>query len=240
MVKNLPAVQETWVPPWAWKIPWGRAWQPTPIFLPGEFHGQRKLVGYSPWDHKEQDTTEQLSKQAPTHRQCWVGQGSPSALSQQRIDPSLGRNRAQTPCRQLALKKSKGKCRSKHNQFALAKLNSHFSVSLGPAEQRHRGIGQECYPLPFHMEGNIGMGKRYHSQCCKYHAIWGWEGREQIYIPIAQYNPLNRYQENVLCKLPLKILRIRFLIMQQSTIPEVNNTRAFIWGQNFTTIYSSN
>ena len=35
--------------PWAGKIPWRRAWQPTPVFLPGEFCGQRSLVGYSPW-----------------------------------------------------------------------------------------------------------------------------------------------------------------------------------------------
>ena len=34
--------------PWVGKIPWRRAWQPTPIFLPGELHGQRSLVGYSP------------------------------------------------------------------------------------------------------------------------------------------------------------------------------------------------
>ena len=34
--------------PWVGKIPWRRAWQPTPIFLPGESHGQRSLVGYSP------------------------------------------------------------------------------------------------------------------------------------------------------------------------------------------------
>ena len=37
------------------------AWQPTPIFLPREFHGQRSLAGYSPWDHKELDTAEWLS-----------------------------------------------------------------------------------------------------------------------------------------------------------------------------------
>ena len=37
-----------------------RKWQPTPVFLPGKFHGQRSLVGYSPWDRKESDTTEQL------------------------------------------------------------------------------------------------------------------------------------------------------------------------------------
>ena len=35
--------------------------QPTPVFLPGEFHGQRSLEGYSPWGHKELDTTEQLT-----------------------------------------------------------------------------------------------------------------------------------------------------------------------------------
>ena len=46
--------------PWVGKIPWRRKWLPTPLFLPGEFHGQRSLAGYSPWDHKELDTTEQL------------------------------------------------------------------------------------------------------------------------------------------------------------------------------------
>ena len=44
--------------PWVWKIPWRRTWQHTPLFLPGESHGQRSLVGYSPKDHKELDTTE--------------------------------------------------------------------------------------------------------------------------------------------------------------------------------------
>ena len=37
---------------WVEKIPWRRKWQPTPVFLPGKSHGQRNLVGYSPWDHK--------------------------------------------------------------------------------------------------------------------------------------------------------------------------------------------
>ena len=41
------------------KIFWRREWQPTPVFLPGKFHGQRSLVGYSPWSHKELDTTKQ-------------------------------------------------------------------------------------------------------------------------------------------------------------------------------------
>ena len=61
IVKNLPATQETWVDPLVGKIPWRREWQSTPIFLPGEFHGQRKLVGYSPRGHKESDRTQWLT-----------------------------------------------------------------------------------------------------------------------------------------------------------------------------------
>ena len=44
--------------PWVRKVPWGRKWQPTPIFLPGKSHGQRSLTGYGPWDLKESDATE--------------------------------------------------------------------------------------------------------------------------------------------------------------------------------------
>ena len=44
--------------PWVEKIHWRRKWQPTPVFLPGESHGQRSLAGYSPWGHKKSDTTE--------------------------------------------------------------------------------------------------------------------------------------------------------------------------------------
>ena len=47
--------------PWVGKIPWGRKWQPTPVFLPGKFHGQKNLVVYSPRGRKESDITGQLS-----------------------------------------------------------------------------------------------------------------------------------------------------------------------------------
>ena len=47
--------------PWVRKIPRRREWQPTPVFLPGESHGQRNLVGYSPWSHKELDPTKWLN-----------------------------------------------------------------------------------------------------------------------------------------------------------------------------------
>ena len=47
--------------PWVGNIPWRTAWLPTPVFLPGESHGQRSLAGYSPWGQKKSDTTEQLT-----------------------------------------------------------------------------------------------------------------------------------------------------------------------------------
>ena len=64
MVKKPPAnagdIKRCEFNPWVKKIPWRRAWEPTPVFLLGESHGQTNLVGYSPWDCKELDTTEWL------------------------------------------------------------------------------------------------------------------------------------------------------------------------------------
>ena len=61
VVKNQPANAgdiEMQVRSLSWEISWRRALQPPPVFLPGEFHGQRSLTGCSPWGHKELDTTE--------------------------------------------------------------------------------------------------------------------------------------------------------------------------------------
>ena len=60
MVKNLPAMRRPGFNPWVGKIHWRREWQPSPVFLPEESHGQRSLAGYSPWGHKESDTTKWL------------------------------------------------------------------------------------------------------------------------------------------------------------------------------------
>ena len=60
-VNNLPTIQETWVQSTDPEDPWRREWQLTPPFLPGESHGQRSLAGYSPWDCKKSDMTEQLT-----------------------------------------------------------------------------------------------------------------------------------------------------------------------------------
>ena len=51
--------------PWVGKIPLRRKWQPTPVFLPGESHEQRSLVGYSGWGPKESDTTDPLRAHMP-------------------------------------------------------------------------------------------------------------------------------------------------------------------------------
>ena len=57
-VKNLPAMWETWVQSLGWEDPLEKEKLPTPVFWPGEFHGQRSLVGYSPLSHKGLDITE--------------------------------------------------------------------------------------------------------------------------------------------------------------------------------------
>ena len=102
-VKNLSAMQETqetWVR--VGKIPLRRAWQPTLVFLPGEYLGQRSLVGYSPWGCKGSDTTEAseyIHIHARTHSRHgilvpWGGtEPMPSALKMQ----SLNHDRQGTP-----------------------------------------------------------------------------------------------------------------------------------------------
>ena len=56
-VKNLPAMQETWIRSLGWEDPLEKG---TPVFWPGESHGQRSLAGYSPWGHKQLDMIKQL------------------------------------------------------------------------------------------------------------------------------------------------------------------------------------
>ena len=72
--------------PWIRKILWGRKWQPTPVFLPGKFHGQRSLVGYSLWGGKELDRTEhsaqhKRSKPVLTQIRRWPWKCSVSVVS---------------------------------------------------------------------------------------------------------------------------------------------------------------
>ena len=96
-VKDPPAVQETEemqadacrIDPRVRKIPWRRKWQPTPLFLPGESHGQRNLEGYSPWSCKESDTTEQLSTHS-THSFVFYQRQSQSFIYYSHLVKSQG------------------------------------------------------------------------------------------------------------------------------------------------------
>ena len=94
--------------PWVGNIPWRRAWQPTPVFFPGESHGQRSLVGYSPWGCKESDMTEcacmHTRTDAHTHARAhtllsgrrWFREGSGSPDSSALLCRGPGRGRAAT------------------------------------------------------------------------------------------------------------------------------------------------
>ena len=70
LVKNPPAMQETRFNPCVGKIPWRI---PTPVFLPGESHGQRSLVGYHPWGCKESDTTHRTEHTAQSPTSVFLG-----------------------------------------------------------------------------------------------------------------------------------------------------------------------
>ena len=70
-------VRHDWVTSLSTFMHWRRKWQPTPVFLPGESHGQRSLVGCSPWSRTESDTTEATWQQ--TH-ELWI-RGSPDGTS---------------------------------------------------------------------------------------------------------------------------------------------------------------
>ena len=61
VVAQMPQFRRPGFNPWVSKIAWRMGWLPTLVFLPGEFHGQRRLVDHSPWSCKESDTTELLT-----------------------------------------------------------------------------------------------------------------------------------------------------------------------------------
>ena len=75
-VKNLRAMQETQVQSLGQPDPWRREWQPTPVFLPGEFYGQRSLAGYNLLSCKELDMTEQIKH---TQGQFYIKKKNPQS-----------------------------------------------------------------------------------------------------------------------------------------------------------------
>ena len=85
MVKNLPAnagnARDASLIPGSGRFPWRRKWQPAPVFMPEKSHEQRSLVGYSPWGHKELDTTELLTEQQLSNKnQIYINDNSHQAM----------------------------------------------------------------------------------------------------------------------------------------------------------------
>ena len=83
MVKNPPAIkemQETRVQFLGEKDPWRRKWQPTPVFLLGKYHGQRNQAVYSPWGHKESDTTRAWTQLVKQPRSFLLSHMKPQAV----------------------------------------------------------------------------------------------------------------------------------------------------------------
>ena len=78
--------------PWVRKIPWRRAWQPTPVFWPGEFHGQRSLVRYSSWGPRESDRTERLTVSFTTVFTMWFFWTSLGNFYKDHLHQAIGRS----------------------------------------------------------------------------------------------------------------------------------------------------
>ena len=98
--------------PWVGKIPWRRDWQPIPVFLPGEFHGQRSLASCSPWGCKESDMTEQLTHtHTHTHTHTRLGTAQEDhedprgcrEVKQSKVTPRLKGNPLPLPFASLSL-----------------------------------------------------------------------------------------------------------------------------------------
>ena len=79
-VTNPPQCRRPESNPWVAKILWRRAWQPTPIFLPGEFYEERSLEGYSLWGHKELDTSDLACTHTSISKRTEIGQKKMNAI----------------------------------------------------------------------------------------------------------------------------------------------------------------
>ena len=148
VVKNLPASvgdsRDTILIPVLGKIPWKRQWQPTPVFLPREFHGQRTLACYSPWGCKESDTTEQLTqrnnilglfskqtdKMLPT---CTV----PSSRGTKKISS------IEIYCKEYKARKYLHWKQNSHKQKIPEERVRNISWSMKPGDRRRRDVSQD-------------------------------------------------------------------------------------------------
>ena len=138
--------------PWVGKIPWRRKWQSTPVLLPGESHGWRSLVSYSPRGCKESDTTEQLHLTSPhlnaTRANAGVWEGGSGGLAQEAGVPGA-----------LALAPGEEKEENLGStRLTVASPASHPMIEPGPASSAGQRLVSPGSPGTWVLEGNLGQG----------------------------------------------------------------------------------
>ena len=147
VVKNPAAnagdIKEATSNPGSGRFPWRRAWQPSPVFLPGESHGQRSLAGYSPWGHSETQL-----KWLSTHAQWGMLSREHSATSCLALPPSTPNTHTHTHTYTHTVS---GKRPELHRQIfsrAPGKVEDiaglECLVSKGEVQRRRWGKGREC------------------------------------------------------------------------------------------------
>ena len=142
--------------PWVGKIPWRRAWQPTPVALPGEYHGQKSLVGYSPRGHQESYATEHLSTVHRTVKNAVCVLFPPHQGAARGAPPSR-HWLVHPPVCQLG-ERERGRHQGGHGpwlRLALAGREAEGTAGIGPAWPAAPGT---CHPCVFAQR--VGRGSR--------------------------------------------------------------------------------
>ena len=126
--------------PWVGKIPWRRAWQPTPVFLPRESRGQRSLVGCTPQGHKEMGTAEQR-----THGMWNVS--------------SRTRGRSLVPClgSTVSTPEQPGNSQTAVFMTLSVELNLTLCQSCLARWQRHSTTGSFCLSFSYFSQPQVGL-----------------------------------------------------------------------------------
>ena len=135
------------------KISWRGKWKPTPIFLPGEFHGQRSLADYSSWSLKELDMTEQLSSHVRTENLQWMTKAFLSLSFHSNAWGRAKNNKQTSPCCNISekqmlrwkIQQSKGKAR---DRWGCSPSDDQMKPPLG----KRRWIKLWMEPVGSHLE----------------------------------------------------------------------------------------
>ena len=169
--------------PWVRKIPWGRKWQPTPVFLPGESHGQRSLVGYSPWRPKESDTTKLLSmhKHDPA---TVLAKGNTSNIPWILDDFTTDLTKSEGPPVSWVIHLAE----APNAKFSWALITNRHSQN-SPESHSLEGFWHISYISSFVRSVQFGGARRNFSACFPWQEVRGWGSRERGFSLPEQLRP---------------------------------------------------